>query len=97
MDYRTKQCTDTNGIEEDLGNTSEQRRDYEFMTTNHDRASCAVDFIFFNETPKFQLLGTSPIPKIGSVSKIPNEIYGSDHFSIAASFSMRAEEKFYEF
>ena len=92
MDRRTKGGDgDANAADEDA------KPEYEFMTTHHDRAAQAVDYIFFNESPKFKLLGTSPIPKIGSVSKIPNEIYGSDHFSIAASFSLRAEEKFYEF
>ena len=94
MDYRTRQSyAESEGDDLDRRNCTE----YEYMTTHHDRASCTVDYVFFNESPGFQLISTSPIPKIDSMPKIPNKNYGSDHFAVAATFSLLAEEKFYKF
>lgn len=96
MDYRTRHGGGaTDGVEEERNAVIQSH--YEFITTHHDRAACAVDFVFFNENPDFQLVSTSPIPKVDSVPKAPNENYGSDHFAVAATFTLYAEEKFYEF
>ena len=88
MDYKIGEKTNGEGDAED-GNVQPA---YEFMTTHHDRASNTVDFIFFNENPKFQLVNTWSIPRIGCAPKIPDEGFGSDHFSVAANFILLANE-----
>lgn len=95
MDYRKpKERRDNDGDGDDRRRVDAAR---EYMTTHHDRSSANLDFIFFNESRNFELVRTSPLPKAGSVPMIPNDKHGSDHFSVAATFALTAQDKYYQF
>jgi len=104
MNYRTPKSDDetdkgaaggmSDNVDEDENNHFDGHK---YMTTNHDKSQESVDFIFFSERPTFELVETTPIPLAGSLAPIPNETYGSDHYSIAATFALHADQKYYEF
>ena len=105
MNYRTPKLSDDDtdkgaagGMSDNVDEDEKNHFDgYKYMTTNHDKSQESVDFIFFSERPTFELVETTPIPLAGSLAPIPNETYGSDHYSIAATFALHADQKYYEF
>lgn len=68
-----------------------------FITTKHERIYDMVDYIFYNHTKELDLIGFRKLINennaIRNLKYMPNEMMGSDHFSLIANFSISNRRK----
>ena len=60
-----------------------------YVTTHHRFASCVVDYIFYTKSNSLKLLGYRELfnsAQMKEIRSLPNECFGSDHFSLFAKF-----------
>lgn len=67
------------------------------VTTKHDRACEMVDYVFFGQTKELDLVGFRKLLSDERVFRhvpyMPNELIGSDHFSLVTKFSLHSQKK----
>ena len=74
---------------------SKDRNNRRLITTKHDQACEMVDYIFYHQTPELDLVGFRKLLNedrtYDDIPYLPNELIGSDHFSLVTKFSLHVK------
>lgn len=72
---------------------SKNRLNQHFVTTKHNEANEMVDYVFYHQTKELDLIAFRKLLSENKAFKLvpylPNELIGSDHFSLVVKFVLR--------
>ena len=82
----------THGLKLNSVFKSSDSRNQPLVTTKHDRACEMVDYVFYHQTDELSLVGFRKLlnneRSFRELPYMPNELIGSDHFSLVAKFKL---------